>query len=231
MPSSRESKIEDFAFDYLQQYYALQQGANNILVSKEDKTKIGAEVDGLFAFKDRESSIFLATVSFRNTDAIASILTKYKKNGLSKIRYATPIVLLLVSVLLFRQAEHGFYQWVLPVVVAIAGFYLHSVLEKSLLKRKVRALVGELKQHQANEKWLGISVSSLCFRNNSLATYLLKYCQRRGIGMITVGKRSKVVMMQEARTFVCRSGDYLAYYKAEENIRKALANETVLRVA
>ncbi|MFD2514407.1 hypothetical protein ACFSRY_11060 [Pontibacter locisalis] len=231
MPTSRESKIEDFAYDYLQQYYTLQQGAKNVLVSKSEKSKNEAEVDGLFAFKDRDNSLFLATLYFRNTQSIAKLLTNYKKKGLSRTRYITPFILLAVSMLFTRQSENLVYAWVLPFVVAIAGYFLHSILEKNFLKRKLKTLVNSLDKQHANEKWLGISISSLYFRNNSLASYFLKYCQRKGIGLVTVGKRSKVVRMLEPRTSVCRRGDYLSYYINEESIRKALANETILRVA
>ncbi|WP_439880025.1 hypothetical protein ACSX1A_12745 [Pontibacter sp. MBLB2868] len=231
MSSTKESKIEDFAFDYLQHYYALQQSAKSVLISKSDKTKNGAEVDGLFAFKDRDSSIFVATVSFKDAFPLADILINYKKNGLSKVRYITPAVLLITSFLVAAQSDHWLYMWVAPFLVAISGFYIHSFSEKNYLKRKIRQQVDALRQHKANEKWLGISISSLCFRNNSLASYLLKQCQRQGVGLITVGKRAKVVLMQEPRTQISRRGDYLRHFSAENSIRQALSNETVLRVA
>lgn len=74
-------------------------------------------------------------------------------------------------------------------------------------------------------------MSSLTFRNNSLASHMLAMCERRGIGVITVGKRAKVVLMQEPRTLTCRRGDFLSHYAAEVRIRKAVLGDSYLRVA
>mgnify|MGYP005754236973 CR=1 FL=1 len=231
MPNPQESKIEDFAFDYLKGYYTAQQGAKNILVGRSEKNKQGVSVEGLFAFRQADNALFLATVTFKGSEHLSSILTTYKKKGLSKLRYLTPVILLVSGFLLSMRLEGGMLGLGLSVMIAFLGFVLHSILAKVYLKRKVTKLVDVLKLHQANEQWLGISISSLTFRNNSLANYLLKLCQRRGIGIITVGKRSKVVLVQEPRTNICRKGDFLSHYASEQSIRKAVQDDTILRVA
>lgn len=231
MPNPQESKIEDFAFDYLKGYYAAQQGAKNILVGRSEKNRQGVIVEGLFAFRQADNALFLATVTFKGTEHLASILTHYKKKGLSRLRYLTPAIILLSGFLLSLRLEAGITGFGLTALAAILGFVLHSVLTKVYLKHKITMLVDVLKLHQANEQWLGISISSLTFRNNSLANYLLKLCQRRGIGIITVGKRSKVVLVQEPRTNICRKGDFLSHYASEQSIRKAVQDDTILRVA
>lgn len=231
MPNPQESKIEDFAFDYLQHYYMAQQGAKNVLIGRSEKSKQGVEVEGMFAFKHPDSSLFLATITFKNSQRLASLLTVYKKEGLSKLRFATPVLLLALGLYLSLRFDGGIYGIALSFLVAAGGFILHTYLLKSYIKRNINTLVDELKKHQANEQWLGLSISSLIFRNNSLANYFLKLCQRRGIGIITVGKRAKVVLMQEPRTNVCRKGDFLSHYVSEHNIRKAIQDDTILRVA
>ncbi|MEJ8801417.1 hypothetical protein [Pontibacter sp. H249] len=231
MPNPQESKIEDFAFEYLQGYYTAQQGAKNILIGRSEKNKQGVEVEGLFTFKHSDNSIFLATVTFKNSQRLSKLLTSFKKEGLSKFRFATPVIMLLLGFYLSLRFELGITGFALTLVAAAAGLILHSYFLLTYLKRSINTLVNELKKHQANEQWLGISISSLIFRNNSLANYFLKLCQRRGIGVITVGKRSKVVLMQEPRTNICRKGDFLSHYASESSIRKAMQDDTILRVA
>ena len=123
--------------------------------------------------------------------------------------------------------------YMLPAALSVAatGFALHSVLERNSLKNKLDRLLDSLKKLPADEQWLGISVSSLTFRHNSMATHLLDVCKRRGIGVITVGKRAKVVLMQEPVRQTCRRGDFLSYYEGEARIRKALSGDSFLRVA
>ena len=231
MPNTQESKIEDFAFEYLQGYYTSQQGAKNVLIGRSEKNKQGIEVEGLFAFKHPDSSLFLATVTFKNSQRLASILTSYKKEGLSKLRFLTPVLLLIAGIYLSLRYEAGLPGFGATLLASVAGLFLHTYLIKAYLKRTINTLMDELKKHKANEQWLGISISSLIFRNNSLANYFLKLCQRRGVGIITVGKRSKVVLMQEPRTNICRKGDFLSHYVSEHSIRKAIQDDTILRVA
>ncbi|MDX5422371.1 MAG: hypothetical protein LPK14_08970 [Hymenobacteraceae bacterium] len=231
MPSQRESKIEDFAFDYLQTYYTTQQHVKGILICKAEKTKHGAEADGLFAFKSSDSTPFVAAISFRDAPQLARILVTYKKKGLSRWRYVTAVALFAATFLISKPLGFLPYTLGLSFITALAGLMLHSVLEKKHLKRRIEQVVDTLKKLPANEQWLGISISSLCFRNNSLANHLLQLCQRRGIGLITVGKRSKVVLMQEPATTTCRRGDFLSHYSSEQSIRKALQDDSMLRVA
>lgn len=231
MHSYQESKIEDFSFDYLQGYYTSQQGAKNVLIGRAEKTRQGTEVEGLFAFKHPDSTLFLATVTFKNNQRLAELLTNYKKKGLSKLRFATPAILLAAGVALTVKFGAGLYGLGFAALAAVVGFVLHTVVAKAVIKRNITQIINELKKHQANEQWFGISVSSLVFRNNTMASFLLKLCQRRGIGLLTIGKRSKVVLMQEPRTNVCRRGDFLSHYASEQSIRKAIQDDTILRVA
>lgn len=231
MPNQRESNIEDFAFDYIQSYYTIRTGVETMIVDKAVRTRQGYVADGFFSFKNSENNLFIASLSTKNSARIASLLTGYKKNGLSKMRYLVAAILFAVALFAgFRTAQWALV-FILPVVAALAGFILYTVLEKKHLKNKIEQLLEDIMSLPADERWLGISISSLAFRNNDLAKHLLSICQRRGVGIITVGKRAKVVLMQEPQTQTCRRGDFLSHYEAEERIRKAILGESYLRVA
>lgn len=231
MPHQRESNIEDFAFDYIQSYYTTRTGVETMLVDKGARTRQGYVADGFFSFKNSEKSLFIASLSTKHSAKIASLLTGYKKNGLSKMRYLAAAVLFAVTLFAGFKAAHWALVFIMPVVAALAGFILYTVLEKKHLKAKLEQLFEDVMSLPADERWLGISISSLVFRNNDIAKHLLSICQRRGVGVITVGKRAKVVLMQEPQTQTCRRGDFLSHYQAEARIRKALLGESYLRVA
>jgi hypothetical protein len=233
MPTQRESIIEDFAFDYIQSHYATNAGVKSILVDKAERTKLGHVVDGLFTFKSPENNLFVATLHTKTSPKIASLLIRYKTKGLSKFRFATAALLFTAAFLFGWQVGKWPVLYVLPtsLFIAAAGFVLHSVLERNYLKKKLENLLNDLKKLPADEQWLGISVSSLTFRQNSMAKHLLDICKRRGIGVITVGKRAKVVLVQEPTTQTCRRGDFLSFYEGEARIRKALLGDSYLRVA
>lgn len=233
MPNQRESLIEDFAFDHIQSYYATRTGTTKILADRAERTRQGHLADGLFSFQNPDKSLFVASLSTRNSPKIAALLTNHKNKGLSKRRYLSAGLLLLASLYLTIKVAQLPYIYALPIAVAVAaaGFVLHSILEKKNLKRKLEHLLNDLKKTPADEQWLGISISSLAFRRNDLAKHLLTICQRRGIGVITVGKRAKVVQLQEPKTQTCRRGDFLSLYESETRIRKTLLGDSYLRVA
>ncbi|PRY16520.1 hypothetical protein CLV24_101366 [Pontibacter ummariensis] len=231
MPTAQESNIEDFAYDYLRAYYQKRQDIKTLTVDKAEKTKEGAVADGLFSFMNSDKSVLTASLHTRASKSIAMLLKRYKKRGLSKLRYVTGTLFMAGTVYMGLQLGHWLAFTLLPVLVAITTFLLHSLLEKRYLQNKITAMVDEVRKLPANEQWLGISISSLTFRQNGLAQHLLDTCQRRGIGVITVGKRAKVVLMQEPQAKVCRRGDFLSYYEAEPRIRKALQGDSFLRVA
>ena len=231
MPTQRESNIEDFAFDYIQSYYTARTGVKAILVDKAERTRRGYVADGTFSFINTDKSLFIASLHTGNSSKIASLLTNYKKNGISKVRFVVAALLFAAALFVGYKASHWAFLYVLPIVSAVSGFVLYAVLEKNHLKRKVEHLLHDIKNLPADERWLGISISSLVFRNNDIAKHLLGVCQHHGIGVITVGKRAKVVLMQEPKTQTCRRGDFLSHYESEARIRKALQGDSFLRVA
>ena len=230
MPSQRESKIEHFAYDYLSSYYKKQYLVPDLFVGKQEQTKYSQRVDGLLSLQKSDGSFFAAVLNTRHSDNLCALLTRHKKKGLSRLRYITAAVLLVASAVLGYVAGHWALLWLMPLVAAITGFLIHSRLEMRSLGRQMEKMVEEIKKLPADERWLGISISSLIFRNNTLGDNLLELCRQKGIGLITVGKRAKVVLLQAPRTSVCRRGDYLSHYTAEASIRKSLT-DAFMRVA
>ncbi|TPE43518.1 hypothetical protein [Pontibacter mangrovi] len=232
MPGQRESNINDFAFDYLCSHYTTNFGAKHLLVEKAVYTRQGHAADGLFSFKKEEDGPFVAALHTANSSKIAAALTRYKKKGLGITRFLSAgLVLVLTGLAVWQLLGQLVTGAVAAVAVAALTFVVHTYLERKYHFSKITSYLNELKRLPANEQWLGISVSSLTFRHNPLAKHLLSVCERRGIGVITVGKRAKVVLMQEPRTLSCRGGDFLSHYQSGDRIRKTLTGDNVLRVA
>lgn len=231
MPSQRESNINDFAFDYLRNHYTTRFGTEHILVDKDEQTKQGSITQGLFSMKKEDDTLFVAALHTHHSPEITRALVKYKKKGFNVFRFALTLLTLvsvLLAGLLLGQLVSGA---VAAVVLAVSVFALYSFADKRLQQRKLARLLDALKKTPADEQWLGLSVSSLTFRNNDLARQLLAMCERRGIGIITVGQRAKVILMKEPQAATCRRGDFLSHYNADTRIRKALLGDSVLRVA
>jgi len=231
MAHQQESKIEDFAFDFLKTYYTQQCAAKNILVSHDEKTKRGHAADGMLAFKKPDGEVIVASVSMQQSAALTTMLTNYKNSGLGKLRFLTPVILAAICFLVGKSMGNILVMFIAPVVVGPIGFILHTFLLKKYRLRQLAAMVDAVKNFPANEQWIGLSISSLTFRNNAIAKALQELCRDNGIGLLTVGKRCKVVLMQRPTNKACRRNDYLAYYTSEESIRKAINEDHVLRVA
>ena len=231
MANQLESKIEDFAFDYLKSYYTQQYTTGNILVGQNEKTKRGSTADGMLAFKKPTGEAFLANISMQQSSNLVGMLTNYKKNGLGKLRFLTPLLLAALCFALGRTTGNIMVMLIAPIVVAPIGFMLHTFLLRKYHTRQLETLLNNVKQVPADEQWIGLSISSLVLRNNPLAKTLLEMCEQKGLGLITVGKRSKVVLMQRPQNKVSRRSDFLSYYTSEATIRRAINEDHVLRVA
>ena len=230
MPGQREITIDDYAFDYLGSYYAKRKKNSGLLINRLELTQKGARVDGLFAYRREDNTFFAASLSTRQSAKLASILSHYKRKGLGSYRFLTALLLLTGTAGMGYYLNQWLVLWVMPFFMAVAGFLLHSILEKRRLSNQVVTAVDELKNFPADEQWLCIGVSSLCWRNNALAEKLSELCEHRGIGLITIGKRTRITLRQEPRTVKCRRADFLSYYVAEAGIRKNLADQ-FMRVA
>ncbi len=230
MSTHKESRIEDFAFDYLSAYYTQHCKAANIIVGKGEKAKSDEEADGLFVFKQADQPVFTVVLSTGNSDELARLLKGYERSGLGKLRFLTAVVLLAATFILAKPLGI-LYAAPIALIIAVAGIILHTHLLKKHYRSQIDKHLSVLKKLPANEQWIGISISSLLFKNNKLAQHLREVCTRRGIGLITVGKRAKVVLMEEPRTITCRKGDFLSYYASEARIRKALSDDPMMRVA
>lgn len=190
MPVQRESDINDFAFEYLRNHYIAQQGNSHVLVDRHEQTKQGYVSEGLFSFKGKDEKLFIASLHTHNSPKISRALTCYKKKGLSKLRYALFLLVLAGAFMAGWQVAQLALWIAIPaaVVLATACFVLHTLLEKRYRLHQLASLLDELKRTPADEQWLGLSMSSLTFRNNSLASHMLAMCERRGIGVIKIGR-------------------------------------------
>ena len=231
MASQRASNINDFAFDFLRHHYATRFGTKQILVDKDEQTRQGDITQGLFALKKQDNALFIASLHTHASPQIANALTRYKQSGLSPLRYGTSFMLLLLALAVGWKVGLLLWGAASGIILAVSAFLLHTYLEKKLKTRRLLQWLDELKKTPADEQWLGLSISSLTLRHNYLAKQLLAACERRGIGVITVGQRSKVILMKEPKTMVCRRGDFLTHYQSDARIREALSGKTVLRVA
>lgn len=231
MAARKESNISDYAYDYLRTFYMQRYGLNQVMLDRAQKTKHGHQTDGLFSFNRQSNDLFIASLHTSQSATIAHMLLRYKKKGLSKVRYITLLFVLVTSFYIGWQFGHWAMRYALPVVLACAAFLLHTLLEEKYLRLKLSTFLDSMRKTPANEQWLGLSISSLAFRHNPLGKFFLKTCQQRGIGVITVGKRAKVILLQEPKTVVCRRGDFLSHYSAEARIRKAVLGDSYLRVA
>lgn len=201
------------------------------MVGLSEKTKRGVTPDGILVFKRDANEVFIASISMEQTARLTTLLQRYKKKGLGLVRFLTPLLLAAGCFLFGKSLGNLLVMLVAPVVVAPLGFMLHTYLLKKFRLRQVEQLLDTVKQIPADEQWIGLSVSSLVFRKNPLALAMLEMCNQKGIGLITVGQRAKVVLMQKPQKLQSRRGDLLSRYTSEENIRKAVLGDHVLRVA
>ena len=178
----------------------------------------------MFVLRKADNTFFTASLSYRQSDRLAALIKRYKKNGLGKARFITAGVLLLGVACWGFFTKAWFMAGALSLLAPVTGFVLHTLLEKYRLRQHLARLANELRQAPGDERWLGISISSLYLRNNKFAQEIAALCEHKGVGLITVGRRARVLLVQEPRSRLCRHGDFLACYAAEAAIRRELSD-------
>ncbi|MCP2043633.1 hypothetical protein [Pontibacter sp. HSC-36F09] len=225
-----ESSIGDQAIEFLGSYYAKHEKKSGLLVNRTVSTHQGTFADALFAYQKHDNSFFAVSLSTSASDKLARVLSSYKKKGLGRIRYVTAGSIFGVAAYLCYQTGSWLAMASIPAILAVAGFVLHSRLRKRYIQQQMKNAVDQLRQQPGDHQWLGIQVSSLCWRGNAMANYLSKLCERKGIGLLTVGRRSRLTLRQEPRLASCRRTDFLSYYTQGENLRRELSDQ-FMRVA
>ncbi|MBX0335247.1 hypothetical protein K3G39_18590 [Pontibacter sp. HSC-14F20] len=225
-----ESRIEDQAIEFLGTYYAKHEKKSGLLVNRRVPTHQGTFADALFAYQKHDNCFFAVSLNTAASRKLSRLLNSYKKKGLGKSRYLTAAAIFGVAAYSCYLAGSWLAMAAIPALLAVAGFVLHSRLRKRYIQQQMKTTVDQLKQQPGDHQWLGIQVSSLCWHGNAMANYLSKLCERKGIGLLTVGKRSRLTLRQEPRLATCRRTDFLSYYAQGENLRRELSDQ-FMRVA
>ncbi len=230
MADTVEKNIGELAVEFLGGYYAKHEKKAGLLINRQVATQHGAFVDALVAYQKHDNTFFAASLDVSSSDRIARLLRNYKKRGLGKGPYLTALLLLSGTGLFCYATDMWLALAVLPLSLALAGYAVHALLRKRYLQRQLHDAVDHLKQQPADHQWLGIQISSLCWRGNAMAGYLSKLCERKGIGLLTMGTRARLTLHQEPRLASCRRHDFLTYYLQGDNLRKELGDQ-FMRVA
>lgn len=233
MHSKQESKIEEFAFDYLKAYYTQRHSVEDVHVHMGEKAKNGTIADGLFTYcKSDEEPIFVAALITEASEKLARMLVAYKKKTFKNVNYGiTAIVTALAGAIAYLLSDNLVFTGAAILFALPVAYFTSFFTHRTIRQRQVSNVVEAFKRLPSNQKWLGISISSQIVKRNKLADHLLAVCRERGIGVLTVGKRSKVVLMLEPQNTTRRQGDYLSYYKSEISIRKEILGDKIMRVA
>ncbi len=225
-----ENRIGDQAIEFLGSYYAKHEKKSGLLINRLVPTYKGTFADALFAYQKHDNCFFAVSLNISASDKLARLLSTYKKRGLGRSRYLTAASIFGAAAFLCYLTGNWLMMALIPAILAVAGFILHSNLRKRYMQQQLKAAVDQLKQQPADHQWLGLQVSSLCWRGNAMADYLSKLCERKGIGLLTVGKRSRLTLRQEPRLATCRRTDFLSYYTQGDNLRRELSDQ-FMRVA
>ncbi|PKV63273.1 hypothetical protein [Pontibacter ramchanderi] len=225
-----ESRIGDQAIEFLGSYYAKHEKKSGLLLNRNVSTLQGTVADALFAYQKHDNCFFAVSLNTAASTKLARLLSSYKKRGLGRSRYLTAASVLGTAAYLCFLTGNWLALAILPAALAALVFFVHSRLCQHYMQQQLKEAVDQLKQQPGDHQWLGIQVSSLCWRGNAMANYLSKVCERKGIGLLTIGKRSRLTLRQEPRLATCRRTDFLSYYTQGESMRRELSDQ-FMRVA
>lgn len=230
MADKEEKNIGELVVEFLVTYYAKHEKKAGLLINRHVATQHGTFADALLAYQKHDNAFFVASLDISKSERIARLLRNYKQRGLGKGPYLTALLLLSASATFCYLQDMWLTLAVLPLLLAVAGSVVHALLRKRYLQKQLQAAVECLKQQPADHQWLALQVSSLNWRGNAMADYLSKLCERKGVGLLTKGKRGRLTLHQEPRMASCRRHDFLAYYLQGESLRKELGDQ-FMRVA
>jgi hypothetical protein len=223
-----ERTVQETAQKYLEKYYKRKAKKGRMFSKVEVRTRKeygGFRADGFLAFKKRwTGKLYVVSMEAKSYKTLKAI-QPYRDN---KLWFKNS----LWAGFLFSVGTGGFFA-LIGFDNAILGllFFLgmlafgtvaYAFLTMNSFRHKNIAVLDQVEQYPANEKWISISEDSFEDIDPKGQDAFLKVCKSRGYGLIMVDRKKKNHRYYRPRKIYRPWGSFVKYYSLEDDIRKYL---------
>ncbi len=224
-----ERTVQVAAQKYLEDYYKRKAKKGRMFSKIEVRTKKpygGFRADGFLAFKKRwTGELYVVSMESKSYKTLKAI-KPFRDN---KLWFKNS----LWAGFLFAVGTGGFYAVVgfdnailglmFFGLMFLLGFLGYGILSRNSFQHKMIAVLNQVEQYPANEKWISISEDSFEDIDKKGQDSFLKVCKSRGYGLIIVDSKKKNHRYYRPKKSYRPWGSYVKFYSLEDEIRQYLA--------
>ena len=223
-----ERTVQKRALDYLANYYKKKAKRRRLFDKMEVRTKRrygGKRADGFVAFKRRfRKKVYVVSMeskSYKTQDVINPKRDNklWIKNSLWLGAY---IALGTGVIFLVNYIEGPIWSLIYALGTWLVVSLVIGQLTKNSAKNKTMGVLKQIDQYPGNEQWLSTSKDSYDAIPVHLQSAFVKICKARGIGLLLVDKRKRIILIHKPKKRRKLFGSYLKYYSIEKDVKKYL---------
>jgi hypothetical protein len=224
-----ERTVQETAQKYLENYYKSKAKRGRMFSKIEVRTKKeygGFRADGFLAFNKRWTGelyvVSMESKSYKTFDAIQPYRDNkiWRNNSLwygFLFAIASGGAFALVG---FENAILGLMFFLFTFSVGAGGY---AFLFRNSFQNKHIAVLSQVEQYPANEKWISISEDSFQDIDKKGQDAFLKVCKSRGYGLIIVDEKKRNKLLFKPKKHYRPWGSFVKFYSLEKEIRDYLA--------
>lgn len=227
MANLSEKIVQETAQHFLYHRYRKKARGGKIFSKMEARTRReygGKRADGLLAFRHFLFGPYTVSMEAKSFKTLASMRPIQNNNLLLWNSFKAGLLCCILSGMIFAfyRLDDGFMQILLPVNTLVCTSFIYGFFSSGSYRHKTVAVIRQLAQYPANERWLAFSRDSLKALPKEQVKKLDKICKYKGIGIIVVTAKGRAEVYRKASMKWKWFGDFIKYYSSEKRIRKVI---------
>ncbi|MFK7949262.1 MAG: hypothetical protein AB8G11_16845 [Saprospiraceae bacterium] len=223
-----ERTVQEAAQKYLEKYYKGKAKKGRMFSKVEVRTRKeygGFRADGFLAFKKRwTGELYVVSMEAKSYKTLKAIQPYRDDKLLRKNSLWAGFLFSVGTGGLF--ALNGFENTISGLLFFFGmwglGATLYGFITRNSYQHKNIAVLDQVEQYPANEKWISISEDSFEDIDKKGQDAFLKVCKSRGYGLIMVDSKRKNHRYYRPKKIYRPWGSFVKYYSLEDDIRKYL---------
>lgn len=223
-----ERTVQEIAQKYLENFYQKRSKPVKMYSQIEERTKKihgMKRADGFLAYPSWFGRLYTVSMEAKSHKTLAAL----KPYRVTKLWLLDAIWIGFLATMLsgtlfliFSPNYHIALRLLLPFGIWAIAAALWAFFRKDSYKYQEMAVIHQVFQYPANERWISFSYDALEMIDHKLRDNLFRICAGRGIGVLLVNANKDVHLVSKPKYNFKWRGDFVSYYLNEPEIRAVL---------
>jgi len=221
-----ERTVQETAQKYLEKYYQKKANPSKMYSQLEERTKqkYGMKrADGFLAYPSWFGRLYTVSMEAKSHKTLAALKPeRVNKLWIFDALWVGFLATMLSGTLFLIWSPsdiHLAVRLLLPLSIWAAVAIIYGFLRRHSYKYQEMAVIRQVLQYHANERWISFSYDALEMIDHALRDNLFRICAGRGIGVLLVTPTKDVHLVAKPSYNFKWRGDFLEYYHNEADIR------------